>query len=315
MDSKKDLISYKTNKKTLDKKGCVSSAKGHHESISGTKKDVANTINSDVSFSVFLNKKTEKLTSALYMVTSFLSDKEPIKWKLREKGIELLSGISNVRNNSTSEVDNIFADYVFAIEEIVFLLEIAVSSKLISEMNFSILKKEYVYLEELLSSEEYAGNRIGRFVFPNNFFTDTDSGQSKRFINNIIQTKDVSDIQAERADGIIQTKGQVKITSTDFANKVHDASQRHKTTQHSVSDVKRTQTSTRTFKDIRVKKMNRRDSILKMFKKNKELTIKDIASEVSGCSEKTIQRELSALVLKGILNKKGERRWSRYSLK
>jgi hypothetical protein len=42
--------------------------------------------------------------------------------------------------------------------------------------------------------------------------------------------------------------------------------------------------------------------------------IKDVSPLVTGCSEKTIQRELSAMVRSGILKKVGEKRWSRYSL-
>ncbi len=67
-------------------------------------------------------------------------------------------------------------------------------------------------------------------------------------------------------------------------------------------------------KDITQHTQNRAQTILLSIKKGQELTIKDIAVSVTGCSEKTIQRELLALVAKGVLKKKGERRWSRYSL-
>lgn len=67
-------------------------------------------------------------------------------------------------------------------------------------------------------------------------------------------------------------------------------------------------------KDIQQGHQNRTQLILGTLKKGQELTIKDIAVSVTGCSEKTIQRELLALVAKGVLKKKGERRWSRYSL-
>ena len=43
--------------------------------------------------------------------------------------------------------------------------------------------------------------------------------------------------------------------------------------------------------------------------------IKDIVMSITGCSEKTIQRELSALVAQGVLKKIGEKRWSRYELR
>jgi len=45
-----------------------------------------------------------------------------------------------------------------------------------------------------------------------------------------------------------------------------------------------------------------------------KLTIKDFTKNIKDCSEKTIQRELLAMVAKGVLKKEGERRWSKYFL-
>lgn len=55
--------------------------------------------------------------------------------------------------------------------------------------------------------------------------------------------------------------------------------------------------------------------IISLLKDGKELTIKDFSITIKGCSEKTLQRELLRLVSQGRIFKKGERRWSRYSLK
>ena len=64
-----------------------------------------------------------------------------------------------------------------------------------------------------------------------------------------------------------------------------------------------------------VKDKNRRyEVIINLLKKTKEISVKDVSSIVSDCSEKTIQRELLSLVDKGVLKKEGERRWSKYSL-
>jgi len=52
--------------------------------------------------------------------------------------------------------------------------------------------------------------------------------------------------------------------------------------------------------------------ILNFIQKNKRASIKEIASVIKGCSEKTIQRELGALIEQGLVKKVGERRWSVY---
>lgn len=52
--------------------------------------------------------------------------------------------------------------------------------------------------------------------------------------------------------------------------------------------------------------------ILTFIQKTKRASIKEIAAVIKGCSEKTIQRELGALIEQGLVRKVGERRWSVY---
>jgi predicted HTH transcriptional regulator len=59
-------------------------------------------------------------------------------------------------------------------------------------------------------------------------------------------------------------------------------------------------------------KNDRRENILKLIKEKKEVTIKDISGSISDCSEKTIQRELISLLKDKVIQKTGEKRWSRY---
>ncbi len=59
---------------------------------------------------------------------------------------------------------------------------------------------------------------------------------------------------------------------------------------------------------------DRRDAILSVIRNKGTASIKDISTLVRGVSEKTIQRELSALIGSGAVLKQGERRWSTYSL-
>lgn len=58
----------------------------------------------------------------------------------------------------------------------------------------------------------------------------------------------------------------------------------------------------------------RKSSILSLIKQKGEVSIKDISTIILGVSEKTIQRELQALTVSGNVVKRGERRWSTYSL-
>ncbi len=59
---------------------------------------------------------------------------------------------------------------------------------------------------------------------------------------------------------------------------------------------------------------DRRATILGIVQKKDRITVKDVTNVIKDCSDKTIQRELLALVKQGVLKKEGERRWSTYSL-
>lgn len=59
---------------------------------------------------------------------------------------------------------------------------------------------------------------------------------------------------------------------------------------------------------------DRREAIMSVIRHKKQAHIKDISTVIRDVSEKTIQRELLALIVDGIVNKQGERRWSTYSL-
>jgi hypothetical protein len=59
---------------------------------------------------------------------------------------------------------------------------------------------------------------------------------------------------------------------------------------------------------------DRRDTVLSVIRDKGTASIKDISTLVRGVSEKTIQRELLALIESGKVLKHGERRWSTYSL-
>ncbi len=61
-------------------------------------------------------------------------------------------------------------------------------------------------------------------------------------------------------------------------------------------------------------RLDRRRIVLDLLSKNQRITIRNLATAITGVSEKTLQRELIAMVQEGVLKKEGERRWSSYSL-
>ena len=91
---------------------------------------------------VYIFKKTEKITAALHLVSGLLKDDEPMKWELRDLGMELLSSSfaasSSVPGDKNMVIQSLFASAL----ETISLLNVARVSNLISPMNHDLLVKE-----------------------------------------------------------------------------------------------------------------------------------------------------------------------------
>ncbi len=237
-------------------------------------------------------KKTEKIVSAVYLITSFFDDKEPLKWKLRTLGSNLLSASIFVKDNPPSVSDRAVVDIQNTILEIDSLFLIAKRTSLVSEMNHEILSHE---LNKFINS----------ISDPTRIFEETRQGLlSKDFFGSSIS--DNSYISEFKKSPNIKDKNE-EIKQIDKGHKIEEG----------LLPAVNIKTESKDLKDysvVAVKKNTRQSIIINLLKRKKEIMIKDVSPLIDGCSEKTIQRELMAMVHSGTLRKTGEKRWSRYSL-
>jgi len=267
------------------------------------------TKNKDTDFYNFFEVKTEKIVTAVYMITNFLSDREPIKWKLREVCLAMLSKATVLKEKNLQERSDMMLNILNIISEIISLLEIAHLSGFISEMNYSVLKREFISLKKQIESRGELKNSLGGISFSETFF-DT---------NNSLPPVEK---ETPRFDSLADTP--LKNLSSDYfeENKQIDTKPKMsfiKPKDNSLSKVGpclsgEEKDKSYTSVDSNVARDKRREIISQILKDKKELTIKDISLKITDCSEKTIQRELVSMLQKGLLKKTGERRWSRYSL-
>ena len=223
---------------------------------------------------VFLYQKTERLVSALYMLSSLISDREPIKWQMREAGVDLLSQSLSLSDRSSSERILSYNKFISTVLKFLSLLEVSNAGGVISKMNYSVLKSEF---ENLIKMAESSGrwSEAKGLVFPDNFFEVAKPNQA---------------LSSGLSDRISRQTVNLSDRKMDSANLPKD-------------------------RPLKAGASNRQGVILDLLRKNQELGIKDFVTKITDCSEKTIQRELAALVGKGVVKKAGEKRWSRYSLK
>lgn len=195
-------------------------------------------------------KKTEKLVTAIFMVTDLMDKAEPLRNQLRSSSLKLLSD---------SQMN--------LISSVVSMINISTSIGLISDMNGGILNKELANLKDSFPTMQSINFNTETLPYGGQVFSRT-LPQGHNF------PKQNNDVLYKTRSPLSQPKKEIKV--------------------------------------IPASKNDRRESILSLIKDKKEVTIKDISSRISDCSEKTIQRELIALLKDKVIEKAGEKRWSRY---
>ena len=247
----------------------------------------------------FIYKKSEKIASALHLVSSLLKDTEPIKWEIREKGVQLLFASLSLSSIEPSDRNGSVQSFFSESFEIVSLLRVAHISGLISSMNFQVLKSEIESLVSLLKSKVFDDAAKAGYVLSDSFFkTDLlalklpENSNSPDLKNPSLFGKNVPDRQS----------------TTTLSDRLDSQGDKVKT------DTKLSPLNNREFGVVKDKKDTRKVAILDLLRSGNHLTISDFQLSIKGCSAKTIQRELLELVAQGIIKKEGERRWSRYSI-
>lgn len=244
-----------------------------------------------------IHKKAERLTLALYMITDLFNQHEPLKWKLRTNVVSLLSFmLVHAKEESRQKVSNACSGALCLVDEILSPLELAARIRLISPMNFSILREEFFALSELLRQQAGEGGLSTDFTFPEQFF----------HIPKEVKKEEPHSALAQPQDIILDTdyarKGQKDIKGQNNFQKGQGIK------DNNIKDATRSIPK----KD---EKIIRKEKIKQLLSARGPLTIKDILSTINDCGEKTLQRELVSLIQEGSVKRVGERRWSTYTLR
>src|SRR3989344_5286479 len=206
-----------------------------------------------------IKQRALKITEALYRTTDVMFDGEPLKWSLRETGVDILNIVSNL--NSGSQLRDI-EKLNGLIKNLFLKLELASSGTFISKVNFEVLQREYSILGDYAMKQE----QPILLEYRTKEITDTVSDKS------ILDKAEMSEEQAVVEEKKIEEK--------------------------------------RIEPDP-----NRKTVIISALESKGHSSISDIASLFNGTiGEKTVQRELNALVEVGVIKKEGEKRWRRYFL-
>ncbi len=228
----------------------------------------------DNSSLLFIYRKTERIVSALYLVTNLFGEGEPLRKMLREKALCLLPAILEFTIAPKNSPIVHFA-------AITSYLGVAKDAGFISVMNYEIIGREINGVVELF--QEYETKTVQQMYFGQSFFE----------VGLPLPKIERTEVQGSIKD--IYHKGQDNVLYAPLRKQTPPIP---KNTEVTVKDIK----------------TDRRQKILDIVKQKGVCSIKDFSYVITDFSEKTLQRELGSLVAEGVLKKEGEKRWSTYSL-
>ena len=244
----------------------------------------------------FIIKKTEKIVTAIYMVTDFMPESEPLRIELRTSAVFLLSKTRSLSKKATEPNYVIVDDLRYGAEGACSFLQIAVTIGLVSNMNGNILINEL----------QKVSNELQSLYNDRQILVATHPGYA-----NIILTENMFDVPAQETP-------KIAVLDNGHLNKGQEKSE--PVFYKKAENIQLEQFLNKVPKENVAKtsglglKIARRNDVLNIVKVKGQVSVKDIIFMLKDVSEKTVQRELFALVKEGVLKKEGEKRWSVYKL-
>lgn len=289
-------------------------------------------------YGMLIAKKSERLVTALYLVTDLMSDSEPIKHGLRKNAVALLSSMNTLSQLDVKDRVMEFKISLKSVTEIISLLHVAVTTGIVSHMNGELLmdgfrslqsvleKKQPILTRDMLTidNEEalHAGGQFSSAITSTSYDvltplslarlhgSDEDVRRTHEQLkaSQILSRLEGKELKGQNNGERMSSKEEANTTASVRDSSVQSVLMRHAESRSNV-------TPSNLASSFQMRKHSRREQILALFVKGVDVSIKDIAARIKGCSEKTIQRELNALLYDNVIERIGEKRWSRYILR
>ncbi len=245
----------------------------------------------------YIFERAKKVTEALYRVTDLLSDKEPLKWEIREKAVFVFNNLISTKNRHFLERVSCLTEAENGIDELLVLLSLLSCGRDISGINFLVLKDEYSAVGKLISKEKDSDNFSEVFFGNQQELIGQPNGQSNGQTNLNGQSNIQTDIS--KINGDIPLKNQ---------QQPEQKKKREVVSKNNNNDVFSPE-------NMGVKNRERKSKILNIVKNKGRITVGELAVVFKEYSEKTIQRDLLEMVGNGVLDKEGDKRWRSYIFK
>lgn len=162
-----------------------------------------------------ITKKPEKLASAVYLISGFFSDQEPMKWKLRNLASDLVMRSSVFKDGFSVEEKRTVLDIRKMILELTDLLSVARNAGLVSDVNHSIISKELMNYMDILALPAGVSDQEGKAVLSLEFLTGREREEESEPQDEQVSIKDktVKDTPQAYLDELKEERSRVESRS------------------------------------------------------------------------------------------------------
>jgi len=251
---------------------------------------------------VFCYRKASKLLKAIYIITDSVEEKEVVEIRqLAKDMVKDIISLFSVKEGIHKE--NLHRHLLL----LTALFEALSAVGRISAMNANIIMNEYKGILEVIESslgQPYMFAPAGPNLKENMF--EIDKGGTPE-----VEVLTRPKIFNEQYKG---HKGQNIISTYKKDLSFRELKNKNKREAEEFSPKLGKLEKNKVFPNDNKLESPREAVIIKQIRQLGSVTVKDVSGLIRGVSEKTIQRELVALVGRGVLKREGERRWSRYLL-
>ncbi|MBP6925856.1 MAG: hypothetical protein KBC22_02275 [Candidatus Pacebacteria bacterium] len=266
--------------------------------VSAMSQGVAIQHNSAFSANVFYNlaKRAERITTALHMVSNFIPKEDALHNDIRRYGLRTIKNLYRCINCDPFDQQLFLEEALVNIEYTITALSIASATGMVSTMNRDILEKALHGIGVKIHQQLQIALR-----HEHDISNDPTASIDKNTLLDFLQ----------------ETANFDQLAGEDFQETLRKAMDIKKTSKTPVNDmpIMRTEVA----KNIKTTSSNeskdRQQKIQDIIADKGQATIKDIATRITNCSEKTLQRDLLKLIKDNVIEKEGDKRWSLYRIK
>lgn len=227
-------------------------------------------------------RRAERIVSAIYLVTNHVRYDEPLRREIRSLGHDLLTEVISLRGGFRASENGRIEALLGQIRECITLARLLQIAGYVSAQNILILTQALDELGQFLVNAQHSALSDG------------------------IQLNREDFIPADRP-AVPTSIRHARVLSPAGSSTPGNGAEPRMPAYHKAARAPGRSVQTEVHGE-------RRTLITDILAKSGPLGIKDIATQMVGCSEKTVQRELSVLIQEHKVKKEGEKRWSSYSL-